>query len=289
MRKWIKRGLLGCLGLIVVLFTALSLFIYKARYGFTHIDKKAPEISMERQDTSILIFSKTNGFSHTAAIEASIPAYEKIASANAWSIFATTNGAIFNKEQLALFDVIVWNNSTGEVANEAQQAALIDFVESGGGWVGVHGAGDNSHRWPWYVNDLLCAEFTHHTMNPGVQEAELINEATDHPIMRGIPRNWKRSDEWYAFRESPRQNGVHVLLTVDESTYNPDGEFLIFNKGLAGMGTDHPIAWYKCLKQGRVFYNAMGHHAEAFSEPLHMQFLESAIRWAAGAGPSGCE
>ena len=289
MNKWIKRGLVGCLGLFLMLFIVLSLFIYKARYGFNFYDTKAPEISQTMADTAILVFSKTNGFSHTEAIKASLPAYEKLAAKNGWSVYSTTNGAVFNEEQLALFDVIIWNNSTGEVANEAQQKAIINFVESGGGWLGIHGAGDNSHSWPWYVEDLLAAEFTHHTMNPGVQEAALKNEASNHPIMKGIPTDWIRTDEWYAFRESPRKNGVHVLLTVDETTYNPDGEFLFFNKGLAGMGPDHPIAWYKCLKKGRAVFNAMGHTASSFSEPLHMQFIESAIRWAAGAGASGCE
>lgn len=289
MRKWMKRSLIGCLGLFTILFIALALFIYKARYGFTSIDTTPPEIIQELADTSILVFSKTNGFPHSAAIEASIPAYEKIAQKNGWSVFSTNNGAVFSKEQLAQFDVIIWNNSTGEVANATQQAAIIDFVESGGGWVGIHGAGDNSHSWPWYVNELLCAEFTHHTMHPNVQEARLQNEAPDHPIMKGIPASWLRTDEWYAFRDSPRLNGVKVLLNLDETSYNPDGEFLFFNKGLAGMGEDHPIAWSKCLGQGRVFYNGMGHTAEAFEEPLHLQLLTSAIRWAAGSGASGCE
>jgi hypothetical protein len=62
-------------------------------------------------------------------------------------------------------------------------------------------------------------------------------------------------------------------------------------KGVAGedlhMG-DHPIAWIKCIGNGRSFYSAIGHRPESYSEPHNVKLLERAISWAAGAGETRC-
>jgi type 1 glutamine amidotransferase len=74
-----------------------------------------------------------------------------------------------------------------------------------------------------------------------------------------------------------------VIASLDESTYSPKG---MGNQDLR-MG-DHPIAWTKCIGNGRAFYSAIGHRPETYSEPHHLTLLEHAITWAAGAGESRC-
>ena len=69
------------------------------------------------------------------------------------------NGAVFNPEQLAKFDVVIWNNSTGRVLTDEQRAAFKAYIENGGGYVGIHGAGDHSHHWDWYEDELVGARF----------------------------------------------------------------------------------------------------------------------------------
>jgi len=49
------------------------------------------------------------------------------------------------------------------------------------------------------------------------------------------------------------------------------------------MGDDHPLAWTNCIGKGRMFYSAIGHRPETYSEPNHVTLLESAITWAATA------
>ena len=51
---------------------------------------------------------------------------------------------------------------------------------------------------------------------------------------------------------------------------------------------DHPIAWTRCVGDGRSFYSAIGHRPETYSEPHHVQLLEQAIAWAAGMGETQC-
>ena len=56
---------------------------------------------------------------------------------------------------------------------------------------------------------------------------------------------------------------IHVLATLDESTYSPKG---MFGQELA-MGKDHPIAWSHCVGKGRAFYAAPGHLPAVYAVP----------------------
>ena len=75
-----------------------------------------------------------------------------------------------------------------------------------------------------------------------------------------------------------------MLLTVDESSYDPTG---LFGKDVA-MGEDHPVVWTRCVGKGRSFYSALGHQPEAYMVPQHVNMLKGAIEWAAGIHGSRC-
>ena len=88
-------------------------------------DEVAPALPEDLGSPAVLIFSKTNGFRHTEAIDSGLPAFEAMAVKRDWSTFATENGAIHNAEDLAKFDAIVWFNVSGDVLAEDQRLSLI--------------------------------------------------------------------------------------------------------------------------------------------------------------------
>jgi hypothetical protein len=51
---------------------------------------------------------------------------------------------------------------------------------------------------------------------------------------------------------------------------------------------DHPIAWSRCIGNGRSFYTAIGHRPESYVEPNSLKLLEQGIAWAAGLGETRC-
>jgi type 1 glutamine amidotransferase len=52
---------------------------------------------------------------------------------------------------------------------------------------------------------------------------------------------------------------------------------------MAGKFGAPPIAWYQEIDGGRVFYTALGHTVEDFSDPLFLGHLAGGIDWAAGS------
>jgi type 1 glutamine amidotransferase len=249
-------------------------------------DSVAPTLPAELQSPGILLFSKTNGFRHKEGIAGGNRALSAIAAERNWGVFATENGAIFNAGDLQRFAVVVFQNATGDMLSDEQQQAFQRWLEGGGGWLGIHAAGDGSHAgWQWYMDKLLGAEFTAHIMDPQFQRATVVTEAAEHPVTRNLPPVWDHVEEWYSWKASPRTRGFTILATVDESSYTPVQKLMGTERDLR-MG-DHPVAWSNCVGQGRALYVALGHKAEAFDNPHYRRLLGNALTWLTGSA-AGC-
>jgi type 1 glutamine amidotransferase len=214
---------------------------------------------------------------------------QSIAKQRGWSVFHTESGAAFTPENLARVSVAIWHQVSGDVLDDAQKAALRGWIEAGGGWVGIHGAGgDSFYAWPWYKDVLVGALFIGHPMGPQFQDAKLVVEDRAHPATRELPESFVHDEEWYSFDQSVRAKGYRVLATVDESTYQPRLHFLGQDKDLR-MGPDHPVIWSHCVGRGRAFYSALGHQAKSYQAPEMEKLLAGAIAWAARLEGEGCE
>jgi type 1 glutamine amidotransferase len=214
---------------------------------------------------SLLVFSRTLGYRHDS-IPAGVQALTKLAADRGWSLLATEDATKFSDPGLAAYNAVVFLSTTGDVLDDAQQSAFERFIRSGRAFIGIHSASDTEYDWPWY-GGLVGAYFREH---PAVQSAEITVEDTTNPATAGLPKPWRRTDEWYAFKSNPRAN-VHVLLSLDESS---------FAAGSANMNGDHPIAWCHEYDGGRAFYTALGHTSESFADPAFMAHLAGAVTWA---------
>jgi type 1 glutamine amidotransferase len=249
-------------------------------------DTDAPVLPADFKPGGVLIFSKTNGFRDEPAIQASNAALAAIATMRGWPSFVTENGAVMNAAQLAKFKLVVWSNASGDVLTEEQRAAFKTWVEQGGAYLGIHGAGGDpvvstGHTsladWKWYVDTLVGAQFVVHS---SIMPGDIHIEDAKSPITKGLPAVWHRSEEWYAFEKSSRNTpGFHILATVDEKSYTP---------GRATMPEDHPLVWWHCVEKGRSVYSALGHAAIFYSEPLMIHLLDNAMGWLIAESSKPC-
>ncbi|MFF8972905.1 ThuA domain-containing protein [Streptomyces sp. NPDC014995] len=168
---------------------------------------------------------------------------------------------------LDAYAAVVFLSTSGDVLTPAGRQRLTEYIETGGGFTGVHAAACTEYHWPYY-GELLGARFARH---PALQPGKAVVEDHDHPATRHLPPVWDFTDEWYDFRTNPRHR-VHVLATADESSYEG-----------GGMGADHPLVWCREQGAGRVFYTALGHTAEAYHDPDFLAHLRGGIDWAARA------
>lgn len=229
-------------------------------------DLEMPEEN-EQQQTTVLVFSKTNGFRHDS-IEPGIEALQKLANENNFRVVSSEDSSIFTPDQLSAYQAIIFLNTTGDILNEDQQLAMEQFIQNGGGFVGVHSAADTEYDWPWY-GKLVGAYFNGHPGNPNVREATLHIVDNQHPATKDLPQDWTRSDEWYNYKSINEEN--QDLIMLDETTYEggTNGEY-------------HPICWYKEFDGGRAFYTGSGHTKASFEDETYLKHLLGGIRYALG-------
>ncbi|WP_051350375.1 ThuA domain-containing protein [Dyadobacter alkalitolerans] len=263
------------LSLAVCLIAIGMLFYTIQRTGLFLSETDAAQTSdplpgLSPASSGVLIFSKTNGFRHSS-IRPAIAAITKECTNRGWQVYATEDVAYIDSTHLKRFKVVVFLSTTGEIFNNQQRIDFEKYIENGGGYAGIHSASDTEHHWPWY-KELLGTLFRDHTFIPHKPEAELITEAVTHPINQGLPKKWRKADEWYNFQQNVRgKPGFQVLLSLNENSY-----FSIWRK----MNGDHPISWTHQMRRGKMFYTALGHNEQTFSDPDAMRHIMGGIRWA---------
>lgn len=292
--RTLVRALVGLAALAAVLAAVGLVVVYRVGAwnlvfpNHTH-ESLPPELPAELAHPALLVFTKTNGFRHEDGIAAGVELIREIAARRGWSVFHTENGAVMQPELLARFDAIVFQCASGDMFDDAQERAFRAWLEAGGGWLGVHAAGDDSHReWHWYVETLIGSSFIGHPMGPQFQTARVNVEDANHPATANLPASFDHEEEWYSWEKSARTAGMRVLATIDERTYTPVASFLGSEKDLR-MGDDHPVVWSRCVGRGRAFYSALGHSGEAYAKPEHAALLEGALAWVLGVEGEGCE
>lgn len=241
---------------------------------------------------SVLIFSKTRSWRHEEGIAGGNLHFLRLAQSKGYGVHSSENGAVFNPEQLARFDVVIFNSFTGDSLSPVQKQHFQDWVEAGGAVMLIHGSGDASHAdWPWYAETLIGPTFIGHPAAPQFQVAR-VETLRPHPIMEGVSESWDHEEEWYSFDSLPAAEFV-PLLGVDETTYSPLNTQYGDISDLR-MGEDvanHPVMWVRCVGQGRSFYSALGHKDTAFDAPNHALILSNAFDWVTGKTDpegSGC-
>ena len=210
----------------------------------------------------VLVFTKTAKFRHDA-IPVAVTTLQRLVVDEGMAADHTEDARVFTPENLARYRVVVFASTTGDVLEDAQQAALEAFVRKGGGFIGVHAAADTEYDWPWY-GQLVGAYFQNHP--PGLQSTPVQPEKDGKPVG---PR-WPITDELYNYRANPRGQ-VQVIATVDEREY--DG---------GTMSADHPIAWCHAFDGGRSWYSGLGHDAAVYADRHFIAQLRGGLRYVSG-------
>jgi hypothetical protein len=91
----------------------------------------------------------------------------------------------------------------------------------------------------------------------------------DHPITRGMPREWMHApDELYHGMRGPIEN-VHLLATAYD------------DKSKGGTGENEPMIWTVTYGKGRVFHTPMGHDLDGMRCIGFITTLQRGTEWAA--------
>jgi type 1 glutamine amidotransferase len=175
---------------------------------------------------------------------------------------------------LKQYNALVFLNTNNEVfLNDTQRDAFKQYIESGGGLVGVHSASTSAPDWPYFAS-VLGGKFVRH---PHQQQFVVRVKDADFPATRKLPATFEWNDECYLIDHL--NPDIHVLLVTDYSKLDdpdkakhPDETY----------GDSIPLSWYHQFDGGREYYLALGHNKEDYSNPILYDQILNGILWALG-------
>lgn len=157
-----------------------------------------------------------------------------------------------------------------EITSEQFEPVREAVAEHGIGIAGCHGGMCDAFRTNTEWQFMTGSQWVSHPGNDGVKYTININASNPHEITAGLS-DFEVVSEQYYLHVDP---GVNVLATCDFPT-----------PGIEGPHTANPCKmpqiYTKMYGKGRVFYNALGHHADVLEAEIPREIMRRGFLWAA--------
>ena len=252
------------------------------------IPKKAT--AKPKTSRSVLVFYRCETFIHTSIPIGNL-ALEKLGGVtDAFSIDLADTYDVFNAENLEKYDAVIFNNTTSLVfENDAQRKALMDFLASGKGVVGIHAAGDNFYKWPEGAA-MIGGQFNGHPWTAGGKWAFQLDDA-GHPLNAGFGgKGFWHTDEIYQYKPETYAGPEKLRILVSLDMSKPAVSKIIkvgervekFNASYGTSDRQVPVSWLQEFGGGRVFFTNLGHREDTYWNPAVLQHYLDGIQYALG-------
>src|SRR6266446_354383 len=153
-------------------------------------------------------------------------------------------------------DVLYLSNNQ-PVTNPAVRKVIFDFAEAGHGLLLVHPAlWYNWADWPEYNRALVGGGARSHDK---YGEFEVTVDAPDHPLMAGVPKTFKITDELYHYQKDEQGAPIQVLAS---------------GRNLA-TGKTYPVVWVTKHPKARVVCITLGHDGAAHESDSYKTILQN--------------
>ncbi|MBW8747075.1 MAG: ThuA domain-containing protein [Acidobacteria bacterium] len=264
-------------------------------------------IVQPKKPRRILVYGYADGWVHSSIPLAARMVEEMGKKTGAWTTTITYNPVDITPENLAYFDCIFLDNTTGAflddkkdaAVTEARRKALLDFVRSGKGIVGVHAASDSYHghtagdagapakligTWPEW-NKTIGGFFKFHWLYPQMVTVKIDDPKSPLTAMfHG--KEFTIHDEIYTYaQDSFSRKNVHVLTSIDYAKMS-DADKAKEPAATKRTDGDYALSWIRREGKGRVFYEALGHNEHVYAMPVYLQHMLAGIQYALGDLPA---
>lgn len=170
-------------------------------------------------------------------------------------------------EALRALHLIVPIWTMGEIKNEWADN-VINAVADGTGLAGCHGGMCDAFRSNVTWQFMTGANWVSHPGGADVEYRVNLRNSSS-PLVEGLSDFTLKSEQYYLHVDP----AIEVLAT----TRFPMATW--FHS--SNREVDMPQAWTKRWGVGRVYYNALGHHADVFDIPEAREMMRRGLLWAA--------
>ena len=238
-----------------------------------------------KQERRVLVFYRCEGFVHSSIPTGNYTLKTMGESTGAFKTDFSDSYTDLSSENLNKYDLLLFNNTTRLKMPEENRVAILAFIKSGKGIVGIHAASDNFADWEEGA-ELIGGVFNGHPWTAGGEWA-FKNDEPKHILNQGFRgEGFCCKDEIYCYKKPVDRDAVRVLVSLDMTKkVNLDRvkdakmvkqKFAVDEAKLI----DNPVSWCRSYAKGRLFYTNFGHNDSTYSNPAIMKHLLDGIQYA---------
>ena len=262
---------------------------------------KAP--ATPKSQRRVLVLCKAAGFVHS-----SIPLASKMVEylgdkTGAWMTTITYDSAAITPDNLAHYDAIFLDSTTGEFLDDPndkgttdlRRHAFMDFIKGGKGIAGIHAASDAYHAskggtpghdqpqvgtWPEF-NEMIGGFFKFHWTYPTLIPVKIDDPKS--PLTAMFPAHgYEIVDETYTFaQDSFSRKRVHVLTSINYKRMSAEDKAKEPEATRRTDG-DYAISYIQRVGSGRMFYEAHGHDEKVYFTRPFVAHMLAGIQYTLG-------
>lgn len=250
---------IALIGILTILFSAIPAYAQKTNW----------------EKVNVLLYTKNGeGYVHDN-IPNSIEAIKALGKKHGFTVDASEDPAVFTDDNLKKYDAVVFSNTNNNVFDtDSQKVAFMRYIQSGGGFVGIHSASGTERQWEWF-KQLLGGTFHWHEPYQKF-DVKIIDK--DHPSLAHLPELWEKEDECYYLKEM--NVNLTVLAVNDLSTLEVQGKKKRQRPNI--FGNVFPAVWCQEFDGGRQWYTSLGHNKEDYKKPDFRKHILGGIQWVIG-------
>jgi type 1 glutamine amidotransferase len=250
-------------------------FLFVIIFSFASAQKVKP-IAVDWKKTNVLVYTKNGkGYVHEN-ISSAVACIKKLGIENGFSVDAGDDPAVFTESNLKKYSVIIFASTNNDVFDtDDQRLAFRKYIESGGGFVGVHSIVGTERNWKWFKN-MIGGTFVWH---PKFQPYKIVVTDPKHPAASGLPAVWEKEDECYFEKEM--NPSIHPILSHDITSLTIDKEKIAT---MTGPYTElYPASWWLDYDGGMVWITALGHDKKDYEDPIFIKHLFNGLTFVASS------
>lgn len=221
----------------------------------------------------VLVYTKNGpGYVHDN-IPAAVACIQKLGLEKKFQVDVSNDPTVFTPENLLKYRVLIFTSTNNDVFDsDAQRLAFRRYMESGGGFVGVHSVTGTERNWPWFKM-MVGETFSWHAK---FQPFRILNIDAAHPSMQGVPMRWEKEDECYFGKEL--YPGIQVLMMHDLSSL--DGKQVDLVKQHSGSFKGYfPAVWTQKFQGGHVWVTTLGHDKSNYQDPVYTNHIWQGLKF----------
>ena len=200
------------------------------------------------KNVKVLVYTKNGkGYVHDN-IPYAVKCIQKLGKENGFTVDVSDTPTVFTENNLKQYTLLIFPSTNNDVFdNDQQRVVFRRYMQSGGGFVGLHSVTGTERNWKWFKM-MIGGSFSWHAKN---QKFNVKVIEPSHVTMQGIPKVWERKDECYFAKEL--YPGTKVLMAHDVTSLDWNTPDSVKIRQFSAPFSDlYPAVWHQQFDGGNI-------------------------------------